>query len=77
MSEPIVLSALQGGVLRLTLNRPAKLNIFTRAMLAELRSACSGLISEYGLEGNEGCYCGAAEQRSGNLPLAGLDRRDE
>jgi 2-(1,2-epoxy-1,2-dihydrophenyl)acetyl-CoA isomerase len=37
VSEPTVLSALQGGVLRLTLNRPAKLNIFTRAMLAELR----------------------------------------
>lgn len=39
MSEPTVLSALEAGVLRLTLNRPAKLNACTRVMLAELRSA--------------------------------------
>jgi 2-(1,2-epoxy-1,2-dihydrophenyl)acetyl-CoA isomerase len=39
VSEPTVLSALEAGVLRLTLNRPAKLNACTRAMLAELRSA--------------------------------------
>jgi 2-(1,2-epoxy-1,2-dihydrophenyl)acetyl-CoA isomerase len=38
VSEPTVLSALQRGVLRLTLNRPAKLNAFTRVMLAELRN---------------------------------------
>jgi 2-(1,2-epoxy-1,2-dihydrophenyl)acetyl-CoA isomerase len=37
VSEPTVLSAFEAGVLRLTLNRPAKLNILTRAMLAELR----------------------------------------
>jgi 2-(1,2-epoxy-1,2-dihydrophenyl)acetyl-CoA isomerase len=38
VSEPTVLSALQGGILRLTLNRPAKLNAFTRVMLLELRN---------------------------------------
>ena len=39
MSEPTVLVARKDGVLQLTLNRPDKLNSFTRAMHAELRAA--------------------------------------
>jgi len=46
VSEPIVLSNRQGGVLRLTLNRPAKLNAFTRAMLGELRSRLEGAATD-------------------------------
>jgi 2-(1,2-epoxy-1,2-dihydrophenyl)acetyl-CoA isomerase len=46
VSEPIVLSSRQGGVLRLTLNRPAKLNAFTRAMLGELRSRLEGAATD-------------------------------
>ncbi|HXE69342.1 MAG TPA: 2-(1,2-epoxy-1,2-dihydrophenyl)acetyl-CoA isomerase PaaG [Hyphomicrobiaceae bacterium] len=46
MSEPIVLSNHQGGVLRLTLNRPAKLNAFTRAMLGELRGQLEGAATD-------------------------------
>jgi EAL domain-containing protein (putative c-di-GMP-specific phosphodiesterase class I)/GGDEF domain-containing protein len=42
------------------------------ALLAELRAACSAVVAEYGLEGLERCYCGAAELRTGSMPLAGL-----
>jgi 2-(1,2-epoxy-1,2-dihydrophenyl)acetyl-CoA isomerase len=39
MSEPLVLVTRNGAVTTLTLNRPASLNAFTRAMHAELRAA--------------------------------------
>jgi 2-(1,2-epoxy-1,2-dihydrophenyl)acetyl-CoA isomerase len=38
-SEPTVLVSRQGGVSKITLNRPARLNAFTVAMHAELRAA--------------------------------------
>lgn len=46
MSEATVLVAKTGGVTRLTLNRPDKLNSFTRAMHAELRAALEAAASE-------------------------------
>jgi 2-(1,2-epoxy-1,2-dihydrophenyl)acetyl-CoA isomerase len=46
VSEPTVLANRRGGVLRLTLNRPARLNAFTRAMLAELRSRLEGAATD-------------------------------
>lgn len=46
MSDPTVLISRGGGVVRLTLNRPDKLNSFTRAMHAELREGLTAAGSD-------------------------------
>ena len=43
MTEPTILSSIADGVARITLNRPDRLNSFTRAMHAELRDTLANL----------------------------------
>ena len=46
MTEPTILIARSGGIRRLTLNRPDKLNSFTRAMLSDLGDALSDIAGD-------------------------------
>ena len=43
MTEPTIISSVADGIARITLNRPDRLNSFTRAMHGELRDALAGL----------------------------------
>lgn len=49
MSDPTVLLSVQAGVARITLNRPDKLNSFTRAMHLELREAIAIIANDPGV----------------------------
>ena len=49
MSEPTILLSVQAGVARITLNRPDKLNSFTRAMHQELREAVAVVAGDSGI----------------------------
>lgn len=49
MSDPTVLLSVQAGVARITLNRPDKLNSFTRAMHVELREAIAIIANDPGV----------------------------
>ena len=45
-TEPLLLSALEGGVLRLTLNRPRQRNALSSVLMAELQAALDGAPAE-------------------------------
>lgn len=46
MSEPILLRSAEGGVVTLTLNRPAQFNSLSQAMLVELQSALDAIAGD-------------------------------
>lgn len=76
MKTPLILFSLEGGVARITLNRPEKLNSFTSAMHEELRDALEAVRAAQGvrvllLTGAGRAFC--AGQDLGDATLAPVD----